>query len=323
MKQYLLHKNKNLGNLTLDITPFASGGEGNIFYIRTPYSLSEEYIVKVFKDPTWDDLRAREKKALVLYHDADFFKEKNILHIEDMIYDTERNIFRGIVMPYFPGKRLLDYRPYHDEIGSWWSKTSSGLPKEIIQRIEILEQLVHTLKNCFSGTKYRMIDFKPENVIITPEGTPYLVDIDSIHIVDDNNEVWEGLVCSNRYAPPEYFNNKVDEFYVAKSFNWLYFSMAVIFYETLVGTHPFNVTLDLLHEGKPLIPNGCFAFTPKKEVYDTYNYMSIKHAFFLKLPQPIQNAFLQCFVEGEQSPDKRPDFNQWIAVFQSALAEDQ
>ena len=279
MKQYLLRKNKHLGNLRLDITPFASGGEGNIFYIRTPKALAKEYIVKVFKDPVWDDLRAREKKVLILHENASFFQERNVMHIEDMIYDTEREIFRGILMPYFEGKRLLDYRPFHDQIGTWWNNCSSGLPEEIIKRIRILERLVHVLKDCFSGPKYRMIDFKPANVIISSDEIPYIVDIDSIHIVDEDNEILEGLVCSERYAPIEYFKNTQDEFNAPESFTWLYFSMATIFYETLVGTHPFNVTLTLPHKGAPLIASGCFAFTPKKAVYQKYDFMSIKHCF--------------------------------------------
>lgn len=175
------------------------------------------------------------------------------------------------------------------------------------ERYVMIHNIAALIHQLHVTRKYVIVDMKPENFLITIKGGISLVDVDSVQ-VSDGREKYPSLMATPDYVPPEFYNNKsVRDGLKDESFDR--FSMAVIFYKVLTGTHPYCFTVKNggAHVGTSVpehIQYGGFACGCNRK-----NYVLLpQHNRFDHLPAQVQDLFKRAF---EGKPEKRPSALEW------------
>ena len=176
------------------------------------------------------------------------------------------------------------------------------------ERYIIVHNVASLIHYLHDTRKYVIVDMKPDNLLITIKGGISLVDVDSVQ-VSDGHEKYLSLMATPDYVPPEFYNKKsVREGLKDVSFDL--FSMAVIFYKILTGTHPYCYSLKksgLAHVGTSVpehIEKGGFACGRNRNHYT----LLPQHNRFDNLPASVQDLFKRAF---EGKPENRPTALEW------------
>lgn len=175
------------------------------------------------------------------------------------------------------------------------------------ERYIIVHNIASMIHYLHDTRKYVIVDMKPENFLITIRGGISLVDVDSVQ-VSYGYEKYPSLMATPDYVPPECYNNKgVCEGMKDVSFDL--FSMAVIFYKILTGTHPYcySVKKGGVHIGTSVpehIQRGGFACGNGRSQF----MLTEQHKRFDNLPKTIQDLFRRAF---EGKPERRPTALEW------------
>lgn len=183
----------------------------------------------------------------------------------------------------------------------------------IVHNVASLVQYLH------STGKYVVADMKPENILITIKGGISLVDVDSIQ-VSYRHEKYPSLVSTFDYAPPEFHKN-INSKKGFKDVSFDLFSMAVIFYKILTGTHPFcySVKGGDKNAGTSVpehIRKGGFACGRNRSKYN----LSRQHRRFDNLPAAVKDLFTRAF---EGDPQNRPTALEWKNVMVTVIKGSQ
>jgi hypothetical protein len=163
---------------------------------------------------------------------------------------------------------------------------------------------------------YTIVDLKPQNILVRSDGYISIIDVDSFQVHERNRILFHAQVMTPEYTPPEAYQRDIrpKEHHLHES--WDRFSMAVVFYRTLCGIHPFTCT-----------PKGSYAHcttTEDKIKHGLFPHARSKmpliditpppHTTFRKLDRAVQHLFLRCFEDGHTNPALRPSAEEWCEI---------
>ncbi len=325
----------------LEERPFGKGGEGEIYRIIRPdkYRMNCAKIFTAARAATnsnncqknLDKLRNKEKKLQCFLANApDKIENDRFLLCWPLalLYDSN-NKFYGYMMPladnnsvclylikpsnFYTCKKLPDiFKKKYDRSSSAGLRNRMMLCTNIAIAISILHK---------NGIV--VVDLKPDNIQITHEGRVFIVDIDSLQVKKKDGGYYKAEVATLEYSPPEKLSGKIKSTN-AISDTWDRFCCAVLFYELLLGVHPYNATFTSKYEKytslADKICHGLFPFG-KKSQYLSPLPSGHPHLNFRLLPARIQNKFIETFVDGNSNPNNRPRIDEWGIAFYKSVKE--
>lgn len=295
--------------------PFASGGEGDIYRIIT--SKYRNAVVKLYHP----EKRTKAKEGKVKYlvqnpPDAQNVNGHNsVVWATGIIYDEKG--FAGLMMPFAPGDKLviLTSSKIPKKYRAKWNRFSFENPQSYKLRMGICFNIAAAVYQIHSTNKYVLVDLKPDNIIIQPNGLVSIVDVDSMEVIEHNRVLYPALVTTPEFAPPEFHRGiKPGEKSIYPS--WDNYAMAIIFYKLLFGVHPFAGTsrppYDKLNTLQEKIEHGLFVHSPSKQQF--INVLPPPHQRFNQLLPALKELFIDCFEEGHEFYKRRPTASDWCSV---------
>ncbi len=309
----VIQTRKNI-SVTIEDVAFASGGEGDLFRILKPAEYAN-HVVKIFK-PEKRDIHRQQKIEYLIDNPirAEQGNSQAIIWIDEIV--VENGKFAGIIIPYAKGVKLefLCHPARHKHLPHEWAKFDFNTPDTIKLRSKICFNIAVAMYHLHSTERYVLVDMKPENVIIQPNGLISIIDIDSIGVVSDRKMIFKAPVATPEYSPPESYNS---HFNIEDSLDdcWDRFSMAVIFYRLLCGIHPFTGSCNPPYSNcnglAEMVQNGLFPNGNKRQFFKV---VPPPHNRFKLLPANVQELFIACFTEGHTNPMARPSADDWCRV---------
>lgn len=299
--------------LTLALAPFAKGGEGSLYKIRSPKKY-ENYAAKIYHKNKRDAQR-QEKINYLIEHPPKFehpSQAKSIVWPIDQLQQNGR--FVGYLMPLAKGEKLetLCTPKLPKKLGAAWKRLAFEQAEAMELRIKICFNLAVALYHIHATGHYVLVDLKADNILIRPNGLISIVDMDSIEVVDGNQVLFPAPMATPEFTPAEFYQEKgLRKGPILET--WDRFAMAVIFYKVLFGIHPFAGSSKAPFEKyvtlADKIEHGLFIQAPEKQQY--FSVVPAPHQVFLALPEGLKMLFLQCFVRGHQNPVWRPSAEDW------------
>ncbi|MCP4439488.1 MAG: hypothetical protein GY810_11150 [Aureispira sp.] len=314
---YTQHKEK----LKLSEKPFASGGEGSLYKIISPSSYKNS-VAKVYHPPKRSSLR--QEKIQYLQENPPISSQiastawyPVLVWPRDILY-AENGEFVGLVMPLVKGQKLevlcSSKLPKALQNGEW-SRFNLQKESAIEVRMKLCYNIAAAIHDVHSTSEYILIDLKPDNVMVRPDGVVSLVDMDSVEVVKNGQTLYGAPVATPEYTPPENYLKNLD-YDPTQQEAWDRFSMGVIFYKLLLGIHPFaascNAPYDKATSLHQKIEHGLFVHNPNKK--DLFMTVPQPHQNFWKLEKGICDLFMRCFVAGHDDPQLRPTAEEWCYV---------
>lgn len=311
-----LYLNRRDNPIIVEKTPFASGGEGDIFRVVSP-SNYRGYVVKLYHS----NKRTPEKESKIrflLNNPPEIINENghsSVVWVAGMVYDGKG--FAGVLMPFAKGDKLVILcsskipRKYRQN----WARFSFQAPQSFDLRLKICFNIAAAVYQIHKTGQYVLVDLKPDNVLIQPNGLISIVDIDSMEILQGGKALFPAAVTTPEYAPPEFYQN-VQPGKAPIFETWDRYSMAIIFYKLLFGIHPFagsaKPPYDQLNALNEKIEKGLFVHHPEKRRF--FEVIPPPHKRFFNSKYDIQSLFMQCFVDGHQVLERRPTADNWCSV---------
>lgn len=293
--------------------PFASGGEGNLYKVEMPLHW-QNHVVKIYH-PAKRTIQKQQKISYLLQHTPANTKDASIIWVKDEVKD-ERGDFLGLVMPMAKGEKLeiLCSSRLPRKLQNTWYRFHPKAPQSLQLRLKVCYNIMVAIQQIHAINRYVLVDFKPDNVIIQPNGIVALVDLDSVEVVENGKKLFDAPVATPEYTPPEYYrDNNTDP---TQQQAWDRFSMAAVCYKLLLGVHPFAAT----HKGKfanctnlaQKIEHGLYVHAPqwKKDLLG----VPPLHQKYHQLHPSIQDLFKRCFIEGHTAPVARPSALEWCSA---------
>lgn len=222
--------------------------------------------------------------------------------------------FIGFIMPlaYSDSVKLYELATVkmNIKLRSLWSKFERTTRGGIEKRLKICVNIAIALHAIHQNKKYALIDYKPQNILITKEGKISITDVDSFQISDNGIVLHHAEVATPEYIPPEALRLNPGHQFIPDS--WDRFSIAVSFYELLLGIHPYAATCNgQYHNATTIgekIQKGLFVHGSKK------SYLSVippLHSNFQSLPPAIRRLFIDAFENGHTNAEIRPTAEKW------------
>ena len=314
-------------NIELQANEISSGGQGRIYRIDAPKSLSG-YCVKLYKDEHHANANTEKIAYMVCNKPANAnMSNIRICWPEYIVYDNKGSFcgyamllaFEGsrdlkIIEIFSIGKSIAEKYPEYTE---WHNKYELDSPTGFLNRLKMLHNWALATEIIHGTGKYVIVDLKPDNVLATADGKISIVDTDSFQITDGNKN-FPGSV-----ATPEYFAKFAKERHAQKlnqTCDCDCFALAISFYKILIGAHPYS--------GFKLLPpyNGdeysdiasridaeLFVFGKNKSYIELLRQNNM-HERFAKLPQSIQSLFMHAFTQRLQ-----PSSSLWRQTLKSII----
>ena len=219
-----LEPNQIIDNRYKIIEKLGEGGMGAVWKARHVV-LGDEVVLKMplfHNDPEMLKRFGKEAKTMRKHS----IECPHILNIEDI---GELNGVPWYVMRFLPGGSVRDRVLPHDEMGGAnWDEDSFDWLVKIASALDYLH-----------GKEAYHRDVKPENILFSQDGTPYLVDFGIVKTVNETTSMMteQGkAVGTMAYMAPEILDGGK---FTAQSDQY---SLAVTLYETLTGERPFSGT---------------------------------------------------------------------------------
>ena len=300
--------------LTLAPHPLAAGGgEGQVHKILSPVKYKNN-CVKIF----YTSKRGPERENRIYFMLMNKPQElKSPTHIVCWPVDFVKNDkeFLGFVMPLADEKSIsLNFLCLPEVVGLpdaafWNNKYTRNAPQGFISRLKLCANLAVAVHRICSIGYYVLGDMKPQNVRVTHDGVIFLLDTDSIQISNDQKLLFKAGAITPDYAPPEIMKCPL-------SATWDRFSIAVVFYQIMLGIHPFaSIPVDELGEFTSFhnnISHGLFPYGSNKNKIKSF---ASRHKSFDKIPASLQRLFLKTFEDGLNQPELRTSIEDWGTVF--------
>lgn len=295
--------------------PFASGGEGNIYRIIT--ARYRDSVVKIYHS----DKRTKAKEGKVKYlvqnpPDAQNVNGHNsVVWATGIIYDEKG--FAGLMMPFAEGDKLviLTSSKIPKRFRAKWNRFSLKNQSSSKLRMAICFNIAAAVYQIHNTKKYVLVDLKPDNIIIQPNGLVAIVDVDSMEVIENGKVLFPALVTTPEFAPPE-FHKGIKPGKKSIYTWWDNYAMAIIFYKLLFGVHPFagsaKPPYDKLNTLEEKIEHGLFVHSPSKQRF--INVLPPPHKRFVQLLPAIRELFVACFEEGHDFQKRRPTASDWCSV---------
>ncbi|MCP4438220.1 MAG: hypothetical protein GY810_04685 [Aureispira sp.] len=313
-------------NTTIELAdqPFARGGEAEIYQVlsKTRYP---NHIAKIYHPSK--RTAQREYKIQYLLRHAPNLGDQDIPWPKDMLYNQQGE-FIGFVLPLAYGQKLevlcLPKLPKTIHNSREWQAFDRAQPTAISYRLQVCLNLASLVAKIHAMGCYTLIDLKPDNVLVRPDATVSIIDVDSFEITEDNIELFAAKVITHEYTPPEFYRGVNPQTSIVEN-SWDSFSLAIIVYRTLLGIHPYAATSQApFHNLSTLaqkIEHGLFVHSPAKPI--TFRHVPQPHQYFQQLPDILQNLFIDCFDDGYTEANDRPTAHQWEKGLYLALRQIQ
>lgn len=298
----------------IEDSPFASGGEGELFNVLRPLTLNH-CVAKIFHK----NKRDAEKEAKINYliknppaFEGDL-EEQPIVWVKHALHSADDE-FVGFLMPKATGEKLeiLTSPKLPKFLGKEWDRFKLGADEALRFRLKVCYNLAAALRTIHATGKYVLVDLKPDNVLIKNNGVVSIVDTDSIEVIEAGETLFPATVATPEYTPAEYYKGVKPGKSVIKP-SWDLFSLAVIYYRMLFGVHPYAATSKAPYENfnslGDKIEHGLFVHKPA--LIDTFQVVPPPHQKFDAIDKNLQKLFLKAFGEGFENPDTRPTAEDW------------
>ena len=296
----------NSGKINICDTPLSKGGEGSVYKIPS----MPNYCAKLYHPGKVNNEKVKKIVYMVSHKPANLISNNyRICWPTDLLYDTNKR-FVGFIMPLaFEGSQLL-YQLCKGKINGslsrdWHQFYDRNSRDGLINRLKLIVNIVTPIYDIHNTSKYVLVDFKPNNVMITANVKISMIDLDSVQIVD-NSIKYMAPAFTVEYLPPELQRNpKLGKDTLDVTCDL--FAMAVVFYQLLYGIHPFMVSAkdSSCTELCQNIINGYFPFGCHSSKIAV---IPKPHKKFLLLPSEIKSLFILAF---ENNPKNRPLTSKW------------
>lgn len=304
------HKEK----IVLNDKTLSSGGEGEIHAIMESSERFRNCCAKIYYLKKRTSLQ-KEKIKYMANNPPSIVRNNNFMlgwPIE-YITDQEGN-FIGFIMPlaFNDSKQLvmLTTTKVSKKLNEHWHYRYNRDFRQhsTLSRLKLLCNIAVPIHILHSTKKYVLKDLKPENILITYDGKVTIVDMDSVQISEQGNLLYPGTAATPNYIPPEYYvlKNKGTK----QDTSWDDFALGVIFYQVLIGLHPYVVTPCDIEENTTNeiysnIAKYLFPFGEKQNQIQGYPPI---HNNFKELPTKIQQLFMRTF---SCDIKRRPTAEEW------------
>lgn len=302
----------------LEQDPFASGAEADLYRFANRATRGQQ-CAKIYKDlraPLGQE-RLNKLEWLIHHPPGELFvhntnggQEALMSWPLAMVADLRgRSI--GVALPYIGDSITADRlasRFLATEHPRWASlDRSRGVPT--VERVRVALNIAVAVALVHKPGSYVLRDHKPENVLVRPNISAALIDVDSLQVSSGGAMLFRAEFETPGYAPPESYRSArgpVDEM-------WDRFSLAATVYEVILGQNPFVAVLPSVDEA---VRSGQWAHAPGRPRSPHF-----EHQAFERLPANLQGLFRQAFDWGTTHPTSRPTAVTWMNELREALRE--
>lgn len=322
-------ENDHLKLFTLVEHALGKGKQGAVYSIVLPVYLSD-FCVKIYHKPCTKELIARLQYMI---NNPPRIIKTNFYCIcwpKGFVYDSKENIV-GFYMPksfansrdlsilsfYAKGKTISDrFKDNKDWFNKYERNTSIG----ILNRLKMMMNIAQAFYQIHKMGKYVVLDVKPLNMLATSNGKISIVDTDSFQISENEKILFPGAAATPEYCAPEF----EEQYKQGRSFtvsNDL-FSLSVMFYQFLIGVHPFAgakllppYDIDEYSELQAVIHRSLFLYGCNKRYLEALS--PNPHIFFERIPHSLQLMFIRAF----DAPNYRPSMDEWCKEFYKLIVK--
>ncbi|MCM1140262.1 MAG: hypothetical protein NC453_16975 [Muribaculum sp.] len=319
MEKFHIKRNAPL-YLQLEDKPLGDeGAQGAVYKVVSPSQMSS-CCVKIYHKECDNDKVRRLTYMIQNPPSATDTSSFRICWPTDIVYD-DRGKARGFMMPLaFPKSRDLYILSYYSKMRTisqrfkkdtdWHGKYERSTGTGILNRLKMLANISLAFYHIHSMNRYVVLDIKPVNILATSSGLISVVDTDSFQIAEKDNLLFPGAAATPEYCAPEFDeqNRLGKPFTVTNDL----FSIAVLFYQIIMGLHPFTgikllppYDTDEYSELKPKIQRSLYIYGINKRYIEPLD--PNPHAFFERMPRSLQKMFIRAF----DAPNYRPTMEEW------------
>lgn len=304
--------------IVIESHPFKSGGEGEVYNIISSKALSNS-CVKIYYDKFKTPDRERKLQYMVA-NPPSKLKDSSYLICwpTEIVYEHKR--FIGFVMPlaFYKSEQLYELctPKTGTKIQGAWEKTydrSTG--QGIASRLKLCVNIAIAVHSIHSMTRYVLVDLKPQNILVSPDGKISMIDLDSIQISRGQTVLFPGPVATPDYAPPEASNTNTKGGFTK---SWDEFSLAIVLYQVLFGLHPYAAAANGQYQDVNTIgekiSSGLFVHGSKSRFISNKPKL---HDNFHSIPLSVQNLFRTAF---DNNASSRPSAEVWGKTIYNELA---
>jgi DNA-binding helix-hairpin-helix protein with protein kinase domain len=301
---------------TTENKSFASGGEGSIYKLLNKHNL----LAKVYH-PEFATEERHEKLKLMRRNPPNSETLAYLAWPVDILIHVNGS-FAGFAMPALITDKTLDDIYLHNEVPEFHLKQRIILGVNICKVIEEVHKT-----GCVFG------DFNPCNIgVNTKNGHAAFYDVDSFHVDNrrGNGKVYRAIACLPGYAAPEVLKtcrkcerdtgNSSDVYLRADlptfTFWTDYFALAIHIFRLLFnGFNPYRGVSNAKNKSSKALATGDTAVENDQYCFKGSN----KPASLLVPPlvsttKEIGTLFRRAFIDGKDSPQKRPAPSEWESV---------
>ena len=312
--------------ITLADEPFAGGGEGNLFRVMAPREW-RGYVAKLYHPHKCTEERERKTNYLLHYppeiqgENAD--GHPSVIWVRDALYQNDA--FKGFLMPYTQGEKLeiLTTPKIPRKFRARWERFDAKKSPDALRLRQLLGfNICIAIQQIHALGRYVLVDMKPDNIVVQPNGLVSIVDTDSVEVVEQGQTLFEAPVATPEYTPPEHYQTL--NYDPTQRQAWDRFGLAVILYKLFFGIHPFAASAGPPYEGlttlQDKIEHGLFVHAPQHQ--GKFAVVPPPHRQFSNLDPSLQALFLRCFVDGHTDPEARPTAEEWCAAILLATKDE-
>ncbi|MBI4929912.1 MAG: hypothetical protein HY841_04055 [Bacteroidetes bacterium] len=295
-----------------------SGGEGSVHRIINS-SIYPNHCVKKFYQQKRTDSKRRKIEYMIRNVPDNLKNDFFILcWPQDIVHDANRN-FIGFIMPLAFGgsEKLYEFTltPFPSKYGHAWIKFDRSNQTGRKNLYKLCCNICYAVAMIHHTNKYVFVDYKPQNILVTDEGKVSIIDMDSFQVSSTGVRLFPGDVVTLENAPPESKTlNPCTECILP---NWDRFSMAVSFYQILLGIHPYAASANGQYANlgslQEKIQNELFIYGKK---YEHLTFVPPPHNLFWHLPISVRNLFMRAF---DTTPSNRPTAEDWYRSFSEEI----
>jgi len=313
-------QNNSSAAIQLHKTPLGGGGEGNLYAVQTP-SNYQHLVAKIYHPKRRTALRHQKIVYLQEHPPQKFAADSPITLVwpQELLFDKNKQ-FVGFLMPWVAGEKLelLSLPKLPKKHSLIWNDFDFDVDLKLKKRLDLCYKIASSIQSIHQTERYTLIDLKPDNIMVSPDGKVALVDLDSVEVVENGETLYDAPVATPEYTPPDSYleNNAVDP---TQEDPWDRFGMAVIFYKLLLGIHPYAASAKAPYEQYTSlyqkIEQGFYVHNPK--IRQQLLAVPERHERYQKLPIAIQQLFERCFINGHHKPYARPSAEEWVRVLRT------
>lgn len=221
------------------------GAKGEVFDIKTPSLVG--YCAKIYhKDHICPDL-IEKLEYMVSHQIAISSSEIRVCWPEILLYDDLNHVIGFIMRKAFDGSRDLEIlqdngnmEPLEKEYPKWtdWHPYDFAEENSYILRLKLLFNTANAIRAIHENKRVVIHDFKPSNVLATPDGKISIVDVDSFQIQTESGRLFESSAYTPDYFPKQAYSQMANHLPADQSCDT--FAFAVVAFNTLIGVHPFS-----------------------------------------------------------------------------------